>query len=189
MVTSASGQKRTDSRPFEDSLQRKASISPFITAQLQYAQFSDRMAFYGGAGAGILVNNRWQLEAEYSTIINQYIQKIIFPESYRFKYWHAGLAFKYHVVRIKAMYGYLGARAAYGRGIWRSMEDTDESYSDNIYILTPELGIGFNAFSFLSTEFGIGYNTAFDVELIGLKEKAFDGIMLSLKMKILKNNR
>ena len=86
------------------------------------------------------------------------------------------------------MYGYLGARAVYGRGRWKSMEDPDESYSDNIYILTPEIGIGFNAPSFLSMELGIGYNTAFDVELIGLKEKAFDGIVVSLKMKILKKN-
>ena len=188
LAISVSGQKKSDANLAGDSIGRKVTISPFIEVQVQYAQFSDRMAFYGGAGLGMLVNDRWQLEADYSTIINQYIQRIIFPVNYHFKYWQVGMAFKYHVVRGKAIYGYLGARTALGKARWTSEENQDDSFNDNIFLLTPEIGAGFNLFPFLSTEIAVGYNTAFDVELIGLKEKAFDGIVMSLRLKVLKRN-
>ena len=155
--------------------------------QIQYGQFSERMTFFGGGGLGALVNSRWQLEADYLAIINRYVKRVIFPENYRLKYWNIGLTFRYHVVGRNKVYAFLSARTAAGRIQWISTEDSENKFSDNFLLLTPDVGVGFRLFPFISIEYAIGYNKAFEIELIGLEHDAIDGFEMNLKLKIMKN--
>jgi hypothetical protein len=172
----------------QDSVHRKEGVSPYLMGQVQYGRFSDRGSFFGGLGLGILLKRRWQMEADFIGIINRYVKKVIFPEDYRLKYWHLGGSVKYSMVDLRKWYGFISVRGGWGRTQWIPFEDSGDSFTDNVFLLTPELGVGFKVVPFISFEYSIGYNRAFDVEIIGLDQDALNGFEMNLKIKIIKNN-
>jgi hypothetical protein len=173
----------------EDSIPAKKRISPFLMGHFQYGQFSDRWSFFGGVGLGVLIHGRWQLEADYTGIINRYKKQIIFPVEYRLRFWHVGGALKYNAIDRKKWYGFASLRGGAGRVEWIPLEGPGDHYTDNVYLLTPEIGIGFRLLHFMSIEYALGYHQAFDVEIIGLEQDAFNGIEMKLTIKIIKSNR
>lgn len=178
-------QPHTDAEPYAglDSVQDVRRVALTFSGGVSNVVFSDRYALSAGGTLGAVFAGRWTVEGYFQTMIDRFSKRVVFPEVYRYKMWIAGLSARYNIINHQRYYLFTALNGGLAHTSWTPTESLAASFTDYVYLLAPEAGIGFRFFPFMSVEVGAKYNKALGFELVGLEKDALDGMEFAVRLR------
>lgn len=174
-----------DNQSSVDSLEHNRNNRFVLYAAPIYSlnQFAETNASYGGIGLGLIIKDRIDVLVYYSQIMDSFKKQIIFPSNHEYDQVNFSLNGQYSFLK-KSIRPHIGAGVAYAKLAWEPLHDSNDTFSEYIFIYSLFAGANWAINRFLSLQGNFGYNFAGDVEIVGLESTDFTGFKLDLMLKI-----
>ncbi len=155
----------------------------YIAPIYRLHQFVETSSSFAGASAGIFFNDRFDIRFTYSKNIDNFIDDIIFPVVYQYDQTNLSIDANYTFLKGKIR-PLAGLGYTYAMTSWEATNDSDDKFTDNIFILDFFIGARWFISKVISLHANASYNIGMDVNIIGLKEDDYNGFGAELMLKI-----
>ena len=168
-----------------DSLELE-SISSFMLYAAPFynlSQFVETNSSFAGIGIGLVIKDRIEVFVSYSQIMDNFKKQIIFPAKHEYNQTNFNLSGQYSFLK-KRIQPHVGAGVTYAKLAWEPEQDSNDTFSDHIFIYNVFTGASWTVNQILSLQANFGYNFAGTVEIVGLAPDDFTGFKMDLLVKI-----
>lgn len=169
----------------EDSLQLEPerNFQLYIAPAYSINQFVETGASFAGIHLGLIFQDRIDVNVSYSKILDNFKKQIIFPSMHTYDQTNYGLHGQYSFFN-KNIQPHVGLGVQYGVVNWKPENDSNDKFTDHVYIYNVFLGIEWRINRTFTFQANAGYNFAQDVEIIGLEANDYKGFKVDVRLKI-----
>lgn len=169
----------------EDSLisKPKKNIQLYFAPSYTVIQFVETRTSFAGTYLGLIFRKKIEISVSYSKMLNNFRKQIIFPSVHKYDQTNLGLQGQYSFLKNKIC-PHIGLGVQYGTILWEPEYDSNDTFTDHIYIYEFFLGASWLINKTFAIQGNAGYNSAKSVDIVGLNSNDFNGFSVDLILKI-----
>lgn len=169
----------------EDSVKQEFEnrFQVYIAPTYSMNQFVETWSSFAGIGLGLVVKDRIDVSLSYSQILDNFNKQIIFPSSHKYDQANISLQGQYSFLKSNIR-PHAGLELQYAMATWEPEYDSNDTFSDNIFIYNAFVGVNWTLNQILTLQANAGYNFAREVEIVGLESNDFNGFNMDVLLKI-----